>query len=55
MENYFGQRSMNISTSGHPGWNVFCKGKGEMDKKRRSCVVKGRKIGKLVVAINSKM
>ena len=52
MQNYFGQRSTNFSTSGHPGWNVFCKGKGKMDKKRRTCVVKGGKIGKLVVRCN---
>ena len=30
----------------------FCKGKGKMDKKRRTCVVKGGKIGKLVVRCN---
>ena len=50
MQNYFGQRPTNFFTSGHPGWNVFYKGKGKMDKKRRTCVVKGGKIENLVVA-----
>ena len=52
MQNYFGQRPTNFSTSGHPGWNAFCKGKGKMDKKRGTSVVNGGEIGKLVVRCN---
>ena len=28
-QNYFGQRSTNSSTSGHPGWDVSCKERGK--------------------------